>query len=114
MYEVEIIPGYWIESDGSDLFDETENPLSDYDAEVLPENLGKWWLNDFTEPPKAVRRKVNAIERIENFYEIKNIDENGNVRFYNNKSISLNEFEKEYFWVSKEELSDFADYLEDL
>lgn len=57
MYEVEIYPGKWVESDGSDLFDEEENSLTSYDPESLPEDLGDWWHNSFTEPPKPVRRR---------------------------------------------------------
>lgn len=57
-YEVEIYSNCWIATDGSDLFDESENKLSDYQADSLPEDLGRWWYNGFTEPPKQVRRTL--------------------------------------------------------
>ncbi|HQN19575.1 MAG TPA: hypothetical protein PKV86_10560 [Syntrophobacteraceae bacterium] len=58
-YEVELYPGYWIEIDPRDLYDDRMKSLADCLAsgEIEPEEVDGtfWWTFDIAKPAKEVR-----------------------------------------------------------
>ena len=57
--EVEFYPGYWIEMDPQDLYDERQVSLADCLASgrVDPDKLDGtyWWTFELTQPPKEIQ-----------------------------------------------------------
>jgi len=57
--EVEFYPGYWIEMDPQDLYDERQVSLADCLASgrVDPDELDGtyWWTFELTQPPKEIQ-----------------------------------------------------------
>ena len=57
--EVEFYPGYWIEMDPRDLYDERQISLADglASGRVDPDKLDGtyWWTFELTQPPKQIQ-----------------------------------------------------------